>query len=162
MQKLTQEASSLQPKEFFLFAKKFIDFVREFTDDYHHSKEENVLFTALDEPGVLSHCNPVSQMLIEHDMARNALQQICQAVEQHDFELLKSGIDSYAMILHQHIYKEDNILYPMAEQNITNDTKNLINEQYTNIEQAKNKEILWERYMLLSEQLDNRIQYQFS
>lgn len=41
----------------------FINFIHEFADRFHHAKEENILFRYLGMPGVLTHCNPVPQML---------------------------------------------------------------------------------------------------
>ncbi len=45
----------------------FVAFIHEFADHLHHAKEENILFRYLAEPGVLTHCNPIPQMLYEHN-----------------------------------------------------------------------------------------------
>lgn len=54
----------------FVKANCFIQFIHEFSDHFHHAKEEDILFRYLEVPGVLSHCNPVPQMLYEHNKAR--------------------------------------------------------------------------------------------
>ena len=45
---------------FVLFEKanSFIEFIHEFADDFHHAKEEDILFRYLGVLGVLIHCNP--------------------------------------------------------------------------------------------------------
>ena len=48
----------------------FLEFIKKFSDDFHHAKEETVLFKVLTRPGVLNHCNPIPQMLHEHDAGR--------------------------------------------------------------------------------------------
>jgi len=48
----------------------FIEFIHEFADHFHHAKEEDILFRYLEVPGVLTHCNPVPQMLFEHNKSQ--------------------------------------------------------------------------------------------
>ncbi len=55
-------------QNFILFEKAhyFTAFIHEFADDFHHAKEEIILFRYLEVPCVLAHCNPIPQMLNEH------------------------------------------------------------------------------------------------
>ncbi len=96
-----------------------LDFIKTYADGYHHYKEEEILFAELGKPGVLTHCNPVQQMLFEHEQARGYVNQIEQALQQQDWAKLKANVHNYGFLLQQHIYKEDHILYPMAEQNLS-------------------------------------------
>ena len=98
------------------FFAKAIDFIRNYADKYHHAKEEDILFEELGRPDVQMHCDPTQQMLREHEMGRDFVRGLEAGVEaENQIETLKNAL-GYGELLQQHIYKEDNILYPMAEQ----------------------------------------------
>src|SRR5450631_1104929 len=59
----------------------FIQFIHEFADHFHHAKEEDILFRYLEVPGVLTHCNPVPQMLSEHNKAREFVRNMENAIQ---------------------------------------------------------------------------------
>ncbi|MCO4780689.1 MAG: hemerythrin domain-containing protein [Candidatus Cloacimonetes bacterium] len=112
----------------------FVNFIKEYADGYHHAKEEDILFTSLGEPGVLTHCNPIGQMLHEHDMGRELVAKMVKGYEASDVAILKEGLQSYGLLLRDHIFKEDNILYPMAENSLDQDSKQKVNDQYQKVE----------------------------
>ena len=60
----------------------FIKFIHEFADHFHHAKEENILFRYLEIPGVLTHCNPVPQMMLEHEKARDFVRNMENAIQE--------------------------------------------------------------------------------
>ena len=113
----------------------FVDFIVSFADAYHHGKEEDVLFAYLGKPGVLTHCNPVQQMLHEHDLGRKFLQGMKQAGEQAALTALVENARAYGELLSQHIQKEDRILYRMAEQSLSDQQKGEILEAYQRAEE---------------------------
>lgn len=97
----------------------------------HLGKEEQILFPSLREleaTGRISHAcfgtvrGPIQMMEYEHDSAGRALGKIRQLTA--DYTLPEWGCNTYrAMLdglaqleadLHQHIHKENNILFPMA------------------------------------------------
>ncbi len=98
----------------------------------HMAKEEQVLFPMLkrmDHADTLPefHCgsvrNPISVMEYEHDQAGEALARMRELTG--DYEVPDDGCESYQVLLdglqeleadlHQHIHKENNILFPMAQ-----------------------------------------------
>lgn len=93
----------------------------------HHQREEKVLFPELEERGVFG---PTQVMVIEHkDLRRykEELEKITDKVSKIDFDDFKKKLDTVAkfivMTLRDHIFKENNILYPTALQIIKdNDT----------------------------------------
>lgn len=98
------------------FFAKAIDFIRNYADEYHHAKEEDILFEELGRPDVKMHCDPTQQMLLEHEMGRDLVRGLEAGVAAGDkTEIVKNAL-GYGQLLQQHIYKEDNILYPMAEE----------------------------------------------
>jgi hemerythrin-like domain-containing protein len=98
------------------------EFLREFADGYHHAKEEGVLFEAMGRNGMPIDGGPIGVMLHEHDRARELtarLREASQRLAAGDRDAMTDVVDNalaYADLLTQHIYKEDNILFPMAAQ----------------------------------------------
>jgi hemerythrin-like domain-containing protein len=100
---------------------RFVTFIREFADACHHGKEEDILFKAMVEAGFPSQGGPIAVMLQEHDMGRAFVKQLADLAEQaapwsaEDRLQLADAAHGYADLLRQHIFKEDTVLYPMAE-----------------------------------------------
>ena len=130
-------------------AAMFIGFIQEFADTFHHAKEENILFRYLETPGVLSHCNPVPQMLHEHQLARDCVQNMQQALQADDTRDLADNLQQYAELLRQHIFKEDNILYPMGEQGLSGEQKTAIQTEYEETEAQLDSSAIWKKYTVI-------------
>lgn len=139
-------------KEFFA---KAIDFVRNYADKFHHAKEEDILFVELNKEGVLTHCNPTHQMLHEHDLGREFIKNLETGVTQNDKEKVIENAQGYAQLLKEHIMKEDDILYPMADQSLDEEAQKRLAEQCIAAE-AKFEEGTEERYIKLAEELEQQ------
>ena len=133
----------------------FLAFIEEFADSYHHGKEEEVLFNYLRQPGVLTHCNPVPQMLHEHDHGRQFALGMREAQRSGEFFALIANARSYAELLTSHIHKEDRILYLMAEENLHDAQKARILDEYALQEQNHDGSALNLKYRALHEKLEN-------
>ena len=107
------------PQDFLAQAPAYIQFIQEFADAFHHGKEENILFKVIGEPGVLAHCNPVPQMFHEHKLGRDFLQRMQAGVDAGDASMLAEGALAYGELLRSHIFKENNILFPMAQRSLS-------------------------------------------
>lgn len=127
-------------------AQGFISFIQKFTDTYHHAKEENVLFKYLQAPGILSHCNPLPVMRSEHEQVRMYALNMKDALENNDLKALCDNAYAYSQTLRQHIFNENNVLYPMAENRLADDHKISIENEYKQIEEKLNKQALWNEY----------------
>ena len=96
-----------------------IDFSKNFTDVCHHSKEEKSLFPALEQAGLPSNMGPIAMMLIDHQRSRK----ICSEMEVSANEYLSSGdstklvsdMQQYVEHITEHLWKENNKLFMMAE-----------------------------------------------
>jgi len=92
-----------------------------FADRCHHGKEEEFLFPAMEKAGIPRQGGPIGVMLNEHEQGRTLIARLSEAVGQikSGQEAASSGFASaaagYAALLRQHINKENNILFPMAE-----------------------------------------------
>jgi len=121
------------------FLKKAVDFIKNYADKFHHKKEEDVLFVELCKPNVMMHCNPVQQMLYEHDIGRKFVKGLENGLKKKSKKDILENARGYAELLREHIFKEDNILYPMAENALSKNIKQKIGERFKKIN-AKNKE----------------------
>lgn len=98
-----------------------VDFIRNYADSFHHAKEEDVLFEALVKNGMPREHSPIAAMLMEHDQGRAFVKRMEMAVlEAMDGQsgrekIVAENALAYAALLREHIAKEDDILYPLAE-----------------------------------------------
>jgi len=134
-------------------------FIKGFADGCHHSKEEGLLFPALVENGLSKESGPVAVMLAEHVQARQLTQMLREMTER-----LQSGDErardkvvqsamGYVRLLRQHIYKEDNILFPMADKVIPLDRQQQLYEAFRQTERDELGEVLSEKYHALAQRL---------
>jgi len=97
------------------------DFIRQYADRFHHAKEEDVLFKALIDNGMPKEHSPVAAMLMEHDQGRSFVRAMESAVFEAQsgytdtYQAIADNALGYAALLRDHISKEDDILYPLAE-----------------------------------------------
>jgi len=137
-----------------------VDFIRNFADKCHHGKEEDRLFTFMTRQGLPKNSGPIAVMLQEHDLGRSFVKAMDNAIKGYkngDISSKKDIIENareYTNLLRQHIYKEDNALYPLADKTIREkDQKNLLKE----FEKFERKEIgigFHEKYHRLAEKLE--------
>lgn len=98
-----------------------VDFIRNYSDRFHHAKEEDVLFKALVDNGMPREHSPVAAMLMEHDQGRSFVRAMESAVleaqsgRSDKYQVIAENALAYAALLRDHIDKEDNILYPLSE-----------------------------------------------
>jgi len=127
------------------FFKKAIDFIRNYADKFHHAKEEDILFKefnkcAEEDSGCL-HCNPVEQMLVEHDEGRGFVKEMKKSLDNSDKKNLVENARGYVNLIREHIFKEDNILYPMADEALGDKTQKIMLEKFKKIAKInKNRE----------------------
>ncbi|MCP5046038.1 MAG: cation-binding protein [bacterium] len=139
-------------EEVYQTAPRVLDFIREFADKIHHGKEEQVLFNRITQPGVLGHCNPVPQMLFEHDEGRNHVKAMNNALEEKNLSVFSQHARAFVELLRLHIHKENNILYPMAEQSLSEEQKNEIQKAYQKVDAELNTAELQKEFESNSEQ----------
>lgn len=138
-------------------APRFIKFIEEFADQFHHEKEEEHLFRFMAEPGVLTHCNPLPQMLAEHRQARLLANNMHKAFAARQLNELIAAVKSYAQLLKEHIFKEDNILYPMAEQGMSDVQKTELLQAYEETELKRDSAAIWAHYRALQAELEQTL-----
>jgi hemerythrin-like domain-containing protein len=122
---------------------QLLEFFAAFVDTCHHGKEEALLFPALEVQGVPREGGPVGVMLAEHVSGRGYIQGMRQALAGYKGGRQAAAADfirharGYADLLRQHIHKEDNVLFQIADQRLSTETKNKLVEGFERIEQEK-------------------------
>jgi len=117
-----------------------IDFIRTYADRYHHAKEEEILFKALIDNGMPKENSPVAAMLMEHDKGRGLVRALETAVLEAEagrtdvYRAIGDNALGYAALLREHIGKEDEILYPLAERVIPETMRGVILHGYQTAE----------------------------
>lgn len=96
-----------------------IDFSKNFTDVCHHTKEEKSLFPALEQAGMPSNMGPIAMMLIDHQRSREIGSQMEESSKEYlssgDSTKLISDMQQYVEHVTEHLWKENNRLFMMAE-----------------------------------------------
>lgn len=113
------------------FVKKSIDFIQNYADKFHHLKEEDLLFKNAEE--CLTHCNPIWQMLHEHNVGREYIKWVIEWLNENNLNLVNYNLLEYVDLIDSHIYKEDNILYPMLDEEMWEDLDSHLTEEYNTI-----------------------------
>jgi len=99
--------------------KRALDFLMEFGDKMHNTKEEEFLFPLMIERGIPKD-GPIRVMLMEHDAERGLLQtmaaqvdKIAAAADEEKIEFQQKGLE-YLQVRSEHIWKENDVLYKMG------------------------------------------------
>ena len=128
-----------------------VDFIRNYADKYHHSKEEDVLFQKMkeeiDDKDTLS---AVQGMFIEHDFGRLFIYNLVKALGEVQRGNMEARLDiignaiPYTDLLTRHIDKEDNALFDFGVEALSKQTieevntlSKAIDEKPENVSQIK-------------------------
>ena len=135
-----------------------IDFSKNFTDVCHHSKEENSLFPALEQAGMPRNMGPIAMMLIDHERSRDIGKEMENSAKDYissgNSAKLISDMQQYVEHITEHLWKENNRLFMMAEARLQYVSKK-VDKELNEIEESKLKEIgkTREHYEQLAETL---------
>jgi len=161
LEKMTAEAEKTGKLDREL-AEQAVDFIRNFADKCHHGKEEVHLFTAMVAKGVPQEGGPVGVMLYEHDLGRSfvagmstsiTLAAAGDAAALKEFARHASG---YVQLLRNHIQKEDNILFPMADQIFSDSDQKRLLDAFELVERDHMGAGTHEKYLAIAESLAER------
>ena len=154
LQGAANEAQNIQKTGEVNFEKieKIIEFSRFFTDGCHHAKEEQLLFPKMGERGFQADSGPVAVMLMEHIEGRKFIGQM-----EENLEKVKNGDDTakdklveslmgYIVLLTNHIHKENNILFNMADKVLTANDKEELLKEFDRIEKEETGEGTHEKF----------------
>ena len=138
---------------------KIIDFVRNYADKHHHGKEETMLFNRMmEELGATAEKLVRHGMNVEHDLGRLHILELEAAINRVLNGDMDSRLDvianaiSYTHLLYRHIDKEDRVVYKYAQNNLSKETLNALEQECKTFEQKAKEDKTQEKYLeLLSE-----------
>lgn len=160
--KRMQKGEDIDPEIF----KKSVDFVRNYADRCHHGKEEENLFPAIERHGYPREGGPVGMMLMEHEEGRNHIRQVAAALEDYEKGARTPQIRTaifgnaigYARLLAQHIEKEDNILYQIADSVIPASERAELSGIFREVQERTAGDGKYEAYARVAEELETVLQ----
>ena len=114
--------------------------IREFADGLHHAKEEQLLFPLMVQKGFSNESGPVAVMLHDHAEGRNYVKGMAENIalfkkgEPGSLKAVYSNMLDYADLLKNHIGKENNVLFRMADKAFTSAEQESLLLDFTKIE----------------------------
>ena len=91
-----------------------IDLIRSYADRYHHAKEEDILFEYFDQDSEI-----LQVMYEDHTTGRGHVKAMLEALDRQDRQALAEHLLAYRELLTGHIQKEDEILFPWMDRNLS-------------------------------------------
>jgi hemerythrin-like domain-containing protein len=137
-------------------ARQALDFFRAFADRCHHGKEEGHLFPLLEARGMRRDSGPTGVMLHEHELGRKLLALMSAANDLHSGADFLPPARSYIRLLRDHIWKEDQCLFPMAGQLLSTTDDEQLMDSFESDERTEMGEGMHENYLRLADQLADR------
>lgn len=118
-----------------------IEFFKVFADKCHHGKEEAHLFPAMEEAGIPRQGGPLGVMLDEHDTGRAYVVAMSDGARRYKSGDEKGSVQfvanarQYIELLRQHIDKENDVLFPLAERSIPVERQDDLVTRFERVEQ---------------------------
>ncbi len=140
--------------------KKALDFFSRFADQCHHLKEEQLLFPVMEEHGIPREGGPIGMMLMEHEEGRTYVRAMAGAialVEAKNEAAEKIVVDkanAYLRLLREHIQKEDEVLFRIADDVIPADEQKELLRSFEEHEVKEMGSGVHEKYLKLVEELE--------
>jgi hemerythrin-like domain-containing protein len=116
-----------------------VDFLKNFADKCHHTKEEKLLFEKMMERGVSGEVGPIAVMMREHQDGRAHVKSLDRLSKEKMSKTTREGLikssRAYVDLLSRHIQKEDNVLYPLANQILDKEDQKELEKGFEDVEE---------------------------
>ncbi|MGE5111320.1 MAG: hemerythrin domain-containing protein [Acidobacteriaceae bacterium] len=142
--------------------RSLLQLMREFSDQCHHGKEESYFFPYLESKGVPSTGCPLSALKGEHMKSRQLLDDLNSAAAayiDHDEKgrlTLIQVLQSLVALYPAHIWKEDYMLFPMADKILSASDQEVLLRQFEKAEEVLGTDAHG-RFERLADELAERI-----
>lgn len=117
-----------------------VELIKNFGDGLHHAKEESLLFPLMAQRGFSAQQGPIAVMLSEHTQGRNFVKGMTENIQlfkEGDLSALTMvyhNMLGYGDLLRNHISKENNVLFKMADNALSDEDQLSLFNQFTTIE----------------------------
>lgn len=147
-----------RPKKNWTIIQTLVDVLWDYGERCHNMKEEKVYFPLLIENG-MSQQGPIAVMLQEHELERTYLNKIKKFLSETDktgadVSVFKETINEYSSLTKDHIWKENDILYPMGKNFVEPDDEAYLISEFKRIEQETLGVGAYTRYKTLIDTLE--------
>lgn len=138
---------------------KLIDFLANFVDRCHHSKEERLLFPKMQERGMLGEGGLIVLLLEEHTEGRRRVEAISKALplarkgEIIAVTAVRTDLRAYVELMRPHIANENDALFPMTDRILTTEDQQALTDAFEKLEAEEIGEGVHERYHHLAHEL---------
>lgn len=139
-----------------------VDFLRNFADGCHHAKEENELFPRMEAAGIPREGGPIGCMLDDHARGRTLIARMAENVPSAAAgdlaarSALRTAAADYIDLLRKHIWKEDHVLFELADRALVCGDRNAMLAGFDRTEQSAANAGKHERYVRLADELHRR------
>lgn len=136
-----------------------IEFVRGFSDGFHHKKEELVMFVQLAQKKNGAIDGQIEALRYQHDQGRGFIKAIAQALDGYadgnlnDTAVVRENAAAFASLLKHHIHTEDHIFFPMAQEVMTAHELEELGRKFEKVQEVHGTDT-FERYHKLVADLD--------
>ncbi len=150
------EVDDPPPRSFF---DNGIEFVRGFSDGFHHKKEELVMFVQLAQKKNGAIDGQIEALRYQHDQGRSFIGAIAGALESYeegdpsDTAVVRENAAAFASLLKHHIHTEDHIFFPMSQEAMTPHELEVLGEKFEKVQEVHGADT-FERYHKLVVDLD--------
>ncbi len=121
--------------------REIVGYMDVFVNRCHHAKEERFLFPALEEAGLQRIGGPLEIMTAEHELEANFLTGMNDAVARYangdgqSGQVITQYARDYGALLTRDMEQEDQLIYPLAEQQLPERRQEEILTQFEQVEQ---------------------------
>ncbi|HOB99834.1 MAG TPA: hemerythrin domain-containing protein [Verrucomicrobiota bacterium] len=119
-----------------------VEFLRLYADTLHHGKEETFFFPVLVKRGVPAKGCPIEGLNHEHEKGRVLVQALAEHTSAYQRgqpeapEALRQTLRGLLDLYQSHIWKEDAMVFPMADRILTADDQQELSAQFVVVDRA--------------------------
>jgi hemerythrin-like domain-containing protein len=114
---------------------KTVSLIKSYADGFHHAKEENLFFPMMVKKGYPIDQGPIAVMLRDHAQGRDYVRGMIEGIagykkgDETALAKIYENMQDYIILLRNHIAKENNVLFRMADNALSeNDQRELLDE----------------------------------
>ena len=139
-----------------------VELIRKFADGLHHAKEETLLFPLMAEKGFSLEQGPVAVMLMDHEQGRAFVRGMAENIQLYKtgqlsaLNLIYNNMAGYSDLLINHISKENNILFRMADNAFSSQEQHSLLTRFSVIDSGSGNEPSGDFYVKRIESLANQ------
>ena len=138
-----------------------VDFLQNFADRCHHTKEEKLLFEKMMERGVSGEVGPIAVMMREHQDGRAHVRKLAgmtkDGLEESRRRAISKTSRAYIDLLTKHIQKEDGVLYPLADQVLDENDQQELEKGFEDVEEKVMGPGVHEKYHHMIEEWEAKL-----